>query len=194
MKKKLLLILIVLLAILAGIYLVKTNQEVREKAESRGGELKFSSEKDGQIYRVDVLFRSTSTVPVDISTISLKLVSSEAATKSVEVVDEKGLRSSVISIDEQLSSNGWTFPVNKVIREDGKVEINLVAALNKTEGFSTANFTKLASFYLSGRDGVVSFTVDREATAIYTKGKPVRNLLTSQQLENFIVVLEEDSN
>lgn len=192
MKKKFLLILIVLLAILAGILLVKTNQDVREKAVGVGGEIRFSSEKKGETYRVDVLFKTTSQTPLNISTIALKLVSSEAKDKSVEVVDERGIPSNVIFVDEQVSQSGWSFPVNKVKRFTDKIEIELMAAYLKPQGFSTPNFTKIASFYLKpGNGNTVSFSVDNRATAIYTKDKPVKNILSEGLLENFIVILEE---
>jgi len=191
--KRFLYITIILAGVIAGIFLIKKNQELRRRAA--GGEpvaqiMLSTSKLDERLARVDVMFKTGSEGGnlEKISSLSLRLKYPQDGDKELLLTDKNGIKTDKIYPNENfVNSDSWKFPVNKIYTEDNALNIDFAAVNLTTEGYSAKDFEKIASFYLKLGENKEALeyrlTVAKDESAIMTKTKPVTNILAYPENE-----------
>lgn len=142
------LLAIIILAggIVAGVFLVRQQQELREKAAVPGGQARVSlfptsgSFKVGDSLPVSVYFNTSG---VSISSIKLRLLYPFTGT-SPEI------SASDIEINQVIEKSGnWNCPTKSVTTEGQNIAIDIACANISATGFSTNSDTLLATFDLT---------------------------------------------
>mgnify|MGYP001605046115 FL=1 len=196
--KRYLFIIFIFGGVLAGVLLLRYNQDLRRLANGpeKVGEIAFSSEKEtslpGDITRVDLLFR---TGPDDdlqkISSVAFRFRIPEKDNQKIELVDKDGNPAAVIYPDVSLSNSGeWKFPVNEVLKDEDGVTFDFAAVNLSFSGYESSEYRSLASIYLrvEGEDKIVSdLVMEKDTSSMLTKTRPVANILTIPETAKYII-------
>lgn len=170
----------VLLAIPFTIYLASQKQEVRKKAVglpgNQIGNIMLWAPNGGgylgQPFPVQILFRTgddPSTARL-ISAITLRLYFLyNPASPTVELVDALGQSVNVISPNSDLATSGWSFNINRVVRENGQLWIEMAAVNTSVTGYKVSTDTLLATFWLKFNRIPVNESLIINADSVETK-------------------------
>jgi len=129
----------------------------------------------GEILSVDIEFRPYSIVDQakPISSLTIELIFPETY-GDFDIVDVNGNPTDTIEPNENLLNTGnWAFPVRSVIRENGKIRIELAAINLSTEGYQSTDLVSIARFYLKTyeqpENGKIPIYYNEESTTMIAK-------------------------
>ncbi|GEM_PF-4426974 len=129
----------------------------------------------GEILSVDIEFRPYSIVDQakPISSLTIELIFPETY-GDFDIVDVNGNPTDTIEPNENLLNTGnWAFPVRSVIRENGKIRIELAAINLSTDGYQSTELVSIARFYLKTYEkpegGKIPIYYNEDSTTMISK-------------------------
>ena len=197
-KKLLFLIGLLILALILLLLLIFKRGAGQDGLVEKVGDLMVTTQETtgetGEVISVSVDFRTGNENEVfPISSLSFRLVYDYPGDEpDIVLVDKDGeITNKIFPYEKIANSDEWSFPVNRVVDADGKLQIDFAAVNTSTDGFLNQAYMPVATIYFLANkvpaDNAFKLEFDLGSTKMMTKKSPPQDILNVPGNLNFTI-------